>query len=65
MTPLEAAYPAFMDEELPRAEAIVVLGGAINGESRFETAQTERNGRIHSKNDWNWRLGIDFRKWGH
>jgi uncharacterized SAM-binding protein YcdF (DUF218 family) len=35
MTPLEAAYPAFSDEELPRAEAIVVLGGAINGETRF------------------------------
>ena len=35
MTPLEAAYPAFTDEELPRAEAIVVLGGAINGETRF------------------------------
>ena len=35
MTPLEAAYPAFSDEELPQAEAIVVLGGAINGETRF------------------------------
>ena len=33
--PLEAAYPAFSDEELPQAEAIVVLGGGINGESRF------------------------------
>lgn len=33
--PLEAAYPAFADEELPQAEAIVVLGGGINGESRF------------------------------
>lgn len=35
LNPLEAAYPAFADEELPTAEAIVVLGGAINGESRF------------------------------
>jgi len=35
LTPLEAAYPAFADEELPAAEAIVVLGGAITGESRF------------------------------
>tara|TARA_B100001057_G_scaffold487988_1_gene571576 strand:- start:411 stop:1202 length:792 start_codon:yes stop_codon:yes gene_type:complete len=35
LTPLEAAYPAFSDEELPTAEAIVVLGGAITGESRF------------------------------
>ena len=35
LTPLEAAYPAFADEELPTAEAIVVLGGAITGESRF------------------------------
>ncbi len=33
--PLEAAYPAFSDEELPQAGAIVVLGGGINGESRF------------------------------
>ena len=35
LTPLEAAYPAFADEELPTAEAIVVLGGAITGQSRF------------------------------
>ena len=35
LNPLESAYPAFADEELPTAEAIVVLGGAINGESRF------------------------------
>jgi hypothetical protein len=35
LTPLEAAYPAFADEELPTAEAIVVLGGAITSESRF------------------------------
>ena len=35
LTPLEAAYPAFANEELPTAEAIVVLGGAITGESRF------------------------------
>ena len=35
LTPLEAAYPAFANEELPTAEAIVVLGGAVTGESRF------------------------------
>ena len=29
LEPLEAAYPAFADEELPKADAIVVLGGAI------------------------------------
>ena len=34
-TPLEAAYPAFANEELPNADAIVVLGGAMTGESRF------------------------------
>ena len=33
--PLEAAYPAFANEELPNADAIVVLGGGITGESRF------------------------------
>jgi uncharacterized SAM-binding protein YcdF (DUF218 family) len=35
LSPLEAAYPAFANEELPDAEAIVVLGGGITGESRF------------------------------
>ncbi|EED35058.1 conserved hypothetical protein [Luminiphilus syltensis NOR5-1B] len=35
MEPLEARYPAFAPEELPKAEVIVVLGGAIDGESRF------------------------------
>ena len=35
LNPLEAAYPAFADEELPTAQVIVVLGGAITGESRF------------------------------
>ena len=35
LTPLEAAYPAFANEELPDAEAIVVLGGGITGESRY------------------------------
>ena len=34
-TPLEMAYPAFADEELPNADAIVVLGGGITSESRF------------------------------
>ena len=33
-TPLEMAYPAFADEELPNADAIVVLGGGITSESR-------------------------------
>ena len=33
--PLEAAYPALANAELPTAEAIVVLGGAVTGESRF------------------------------
>ena len=33
--PLEATYPAFANEELPNADAIVVLGGGITGESRF------------------------------
>ena len=33
--PLEAAYPAFADEELPRADAIVVLGGGVSGETRY------------------------------
>jgi uncharacterized SAM-binding protein YcdF (DUF218 family) len=50
MTPLEAAYPAFTDEELPRAEAIVVLGGAINGESRFG-----RDGDLNHAADRLWR----------
>ena len=31
LSPLEAAYPAFANEELPEAEAIVVLGGGIIG----------------------------------
>ena len=31
LNPLEAAYPAFANEELPTAEAIVVLGGAVTG----------------------------------
>ncbi len=35
LTPLEGAYHAFADEELPTAEANVVLGGAITCESRF------------------------------
>ena len=35
LEPLEAAYPAFADEELPKADAIVVLGGAISGETRY------------------------------
>ena len=34
-TPLEMAYPAFADEGLPNADAIVVLGGGITSESRF------------------------------
>ena len=33
--PLEVAYPAFANEELPNADAIVVLGGGITGESRY------------------------------
>jgi len=35
MTPLEGRHPAFSPEELPAADVIVVLGGAIEGESRF------------------------------
>jgi len=35
MAPLEAAYPGFANEELPEAEAIVILGGGLSGESRF------------------------------
>ena len=50
MTPLEAAYPAFTDEELPQAEAIVVLGGAINGETRFG-----RDGDLNDAADRLWR----------
>ena len=33
--PLEVAYPAFANEELPNADAIVVLGGGLTGESRY------------------------------
>ena len=29
------AYPAFANEELPNADAIVVLGGGITGESQY------------------------------
>ena len=50
LTPLEAAYPAFADEELPTAEAIVVLGGAITGESRFG-----QGGDINQAADRLWR----------
>ena len=32
---LEAAYSAFADEELPRAVAIVVLGGGVSVETRY------------------------------
>ena len=35
LAPLEAAYPAFADEELPKADAIVVLGGGVSGETRY------------------------------
>ena len=35
LAPLEAAYPAFADEELPQADAIVVLGGGVSGETRY------------------------------
>ena len=35
MQPLEGRHPAFSPEELPVADAIVLLGGAGNGESRF------------------------------
>ncbi len=33
--PLEAAYPAIANQDLPAADAIVVLGGGITGESRY------------------------------
>ena len=35
MLPLEGRHPAFAPEELPNADAIVVLGGSMGGESRF------------------------------
>lgn len=35
LTPLEARYPAFSPEELPKAEAIVVLGGGLSDASKF------------------------------
>ena len=35
LEPLEAAYPAFADEELAKADAIVVLGGGVSGETRY------------------------------
>ena len=35
--PLESAYPAFANEELPAAQAIVILGGAT-AESRYGLA---------------------------
>ncbi len=35
MQPLEGRHPAFAPEELPTGDAIVLLGGATHGESRF------------------------------
>jgi len=35
LSPLESAYPAFVDEELPKAQAILVLGGGTSGETQF------------------------------
>lgn len=35
MTSLEGRHPAFSPEELPAADVIVVLGGAMDGESKF------------------------------
>jgi uncharacterized SAM-binding protein YcdF (DUF218 family) len=35
VAPLEGRHPAFSPEELPTADAIVLLGGASDGESRF------------------------------
>ncbi|MDG0991930.1 MAG: YdcF family protein [Luminiphilus sp.] len=35
MQPLEGRHPAFSPEELPAADAIVLLGGASNGPARF------------------------------
>ena len=35
MQPLEGRHPAFSPEELPAAQAIVLLGGASNGAARF------------------------------
>ena len=35
MSPLEGRHPAFSPEELPTADVIVVLGGAMDGESKF------------------------------
>ena len=56
LTPLEAAYPAFSDEELPTAEAIVVLGGAITGESRFG-----QGGDFNQAADRLWRAATLYR----
>lgn len=54
LEPLEAAYPAFGNEELPNAQAIVVLGGGMNGESRFG-----QGGDFNSAGDRLWR-GADL-----
>ena len=35
LSPLESAYPAFVNEELPNAQAILVLGSGTSGESQF------------------------------
>jgi len=35
LLPLEGRHPAFSPEELPKADAIVLLGGATDGESKF------------------------------
>ena len=43
LAPLEAAYPAFADEELPKADAIVVLGGGVSGETTVASAQRARS----------------------
>ena len=44
VAPLEARHPAFSPEELPEADAIVLLGGASDGESRFGRGGDLNNG---------------------
>ena len=56
LSPLEAAYPAFANEELPEAEAIVVLGGGITGESRFG-----QGGDFNQAADRLWRGGALYK----
>ena len=52
----EMAYPAFADEELPNADAIVVLGGGITSESRFGSG-----GNFNQAADRLWRAADLYR----